>query len=99
MEISEIVGFRPLDGILGAALEIIDAQGDEVELIGEDLRVSSSDAIGAAPIMEGKQNAGVGLDTGAILMGEVDQYDDVTRTGSGRPFLGREHDGGIGEWE
>jgi hypothetical protein len=51
LKVTKIVGFWALNGVLGAALEVIDAQGDHIELVGEDLGIGGSDTIGAAPIV------------------------------------------------
>lgn len=99
LEIAEIVGFGSIDGILGAALEIIDAKGDEVELIGKHLGIGGADALDAAPIVEGEEQTGVGLDIGTFVMWEVYQNLEETRAGSVGPFLSREKDGCVGLWE
>ena len=92
LQVAEVIRLRTFDRILRAALQIVDAQCDDVEFLGQHGRTGRAHAIGAAPVVQRQHQTGSLADVGQLATRKMHEHSHPSRPRPQRPLLSRNLD-------
>ena len=93
LQIAEVIRLRSLDRVLRAALQIVHAQRNDVELLRQNRRTRRTDAIGPAPIVQRQHQPSLLVDVRQLAARKMDEHTNGSRPRPQRPLLRRNFDG------
>lgn len=95
LQVAEVIRFRAFDRVFRAALQIVHAERDDIELLGQHGGACRANTVGATPVVQRQHQTGAFADIRQFASGKMHEHSDATRPRTQRPLLSRNLDGSV----